>query len=146
MARSFEYKHPTTYAEIVEAETRAHARRRAELAKAEKMIRAIESDLKALCDQRVPYAVSSYSMCLVDVRDDISGRAQYAVRIAGGIFFETRDLLPRALVALGWIAERVKLSKYDSTVVFRRPKTQVRVQVDASVELGTALTKSEACT
>jgi hypothetical protein len=145
MARSFEYKHPTTYAEIVEAETRMHARRLAELAKAEKMIRAIEPDLKALCDQRVPYAVSSYSMCLVDVRDGISGRAQYAVRIAGGIFSETRDLLPRALVTRGWIVERVKLSKHDSAVVFRRPKTQVRVQVDASIELGTTL-KGEAST
>lgn len=127
-----------TYAGIVEATKQAHARRLAELKSAERLIRAVEPDLAALRAQKVPYGIDNYSMCLRDV-GDLFGRRQFALRILGGIFSESRDRLAQALLDRGYVVQKVTVNTSSSTLVLRREKTQVRVVVDATAAFGNSL-------
>jgi len=141
MKRLKPYKHPTTYYAIVEHANQAHARRIAELKQAAKYIIAIERDLDQLAAQGIFVDVGEYSMHLRDCRpsSDLSGRSQWALRIATGIFSETSDRAVRAFLALGWIVERIDSDTRYANLLLRRPKTRSRVLLDCSAKLAQSL-------
>ncbi|TKC83858.1 ACP synthase [Trinickia terrae] len=148
MKRLRPYKHPTSYNEIVTYANEAHARRLAELKRAEKHIRAIERDLALLAEKGLFVAVGEFSMRLQDCRapDQYGpyGRAKWALRLDTGIFSETSDRAVRVLLALGWIAERIDPAQRHANLLLRRPKTQSRLLLDCSTELARGLQPQEA--
>ncbi|VBG23788.1 Uncharacterised protein [Burkholderia pseudomallei] len=147
MKRMATYKHPTSYNEIVAHANAIHARRLAQLKKAEKHIRAIERDLALVAETGVYIAVDGYSMYLEDCRapDEYrySGRAKWALRVRAGIFNATADRAIRAFLALGWIVERIDIAPNCSNLLLRRPKTQSRLILDCSMGLAHSLRPQE---
>ncbi len=148
MKRMTTYKHPTSYNEIVAHANAVHARRLAQLKKAEKHIRAIERDLTLVAEGGIYIAVGEHSMRLEDCRAPseyhYSGRAKWALRIHAGIFNETADRAVRAFLALGWIVERIDIAPNRANLLLRRPKMQSRLIVDCSMELAQSLQPQEA--
>ena len=136
---AFEYRHPATYAEILQAVQRDHQRRIAELKAASRMIVAIESDLAALVEQRLHYSLSPYSMYLVDCTPANWTRRRWALRIDAGLWPESKDRFVSAFLARAWIVEEARADGRLSKVILRRPRTQIRVSLDCSVELATQL-------
>ncbi|CAJ9628813.1 ACP synthase [Burkholderia pseudomallei] len=148
MKRITTYKHPTSYNEIVAHANAVHARRLAQLKKAEKHIRAIERDLTLVAEGGIYIAVDKYSMRLEDCRAPgeyhYNGRAKWALRIHAGIFSETADRAVRAFLALGWIVERIDTTPHRASLLLRRTKTQSRLLLDCSMELAQSLQPQEA--
>lgn len=148
MKRITTYKHPTSYNEIVAHANAVHARRLAQLKKAEKHIRAIERDLALVAEAGVHIAVGEHSMRLEDCRAPgecrYTGRAKWALRIYAGIFNETADRAVRAFLALGWIVERIDIAPNRANLLLRRTKTQSRLLLDCSMELAQSLQPQEA--
>lgn len=143
MKRITSYKHPTSYNEIVAHANAVHARRLAQLKKAEKHIRAIERDLTLVAEAGIYIAVDGYSMYLEDCRapDEYHyrGRAKWALRVRAGIFSETADRAVRAFLALGWSVERIDTTSNRATLLLRRPKTQSRLLLDCTMKLAQSL-------
>ncbi|MCV9914812.1 MULTISPECIES: ACP synthase [pseudomallei group] len=148
MKRMTTYKHPTSYNEIVAHANAIHARRLAQLKKAEKHIRAIERDLTLVAEAGVHVAVDGYSMYLEDCRAPseyhYSGRAKWALRLRAGIFSETADRAALAFLALGWNVERIDIAPSRTNLLLRRPKTQSRLILECSMELAQSLQPQEA--
>ncbi|KVD73984.1 ACP synthase [Burkholderia sp. ABCPW 14] len=148
MKRHATYKHPTSYNEIVAHANAVHARRLAQLKKAEKHIRAIECDLTLVAEGGIYIALDEYSMRLEDCRSPheygLNVRAKWALRIGTGIFSETADRAVRAFLALGWIVERIDATPHRAKLLLRRPKTQSRLLLDCTVELAQSLQPHEA--
>lgn len=144
MKRHYTYKHPTTYAEIVEFEHQRHKRRLLELKRAEKMIRAVAPELTTLSSLGLHFCVGEYSMHLVDCRraDDTHGRSKWALRINAGIFNSNGDRLTQGFLSLGWIMESV--DRKWRQAVLRRPKTQMRLMLDVTDEYAKSLQPKEA--
>ncbi|RQR37832.1 ACP synthase [Burkholderia sp. Bp9142] len=136
---------PTTYAGFVEHAETCYRRRLAELKRAEKQIRAIEPDLRAL-HKKYQLAVSpaDYSLVLRAHRENYSSRAQYVLRLGTGISAEYSDRFVHAFLALGWECERVCGDTKYAPVILRKPKTQLRIELDASPALRETLKKPEA--
>lgn len=142
--RKSPFKKPSTYAEIVAFANDAHARRLAELKRAEKHIRAIQGDLTLLDEQGIYFDAGEYSMRLEDCRpaSQWNARAQYALRIGTGIS-NMGDRTIGGFMALGWIVERIRSDRMFANVVLRRPKTQLRVLLDGSEALVNSLQPQE---
>ncbi|MFM0595354.1 ACP synthase [Paraburkholderia dilworthii] len=143
-ATSFQYKHPSTHAEIVEAAKRTHAKRIAELNAASKMIIAIEPDLAALTAQGIYYSISDHSMYLVDWSTSTSGTTKKALRINCSLWGEYGDRMVSAFLARGWIVEEAKADGRMSKVLLRRPKTRVRISLECSEEFAKQLSHEPA--
>ncbi|CAN7440297.1 ACP synthase [Paraburkholderia terricola] len=140
-------RRPTAYSEIVQHACDAHARRLAELKRAEKHIRAIERDLTLLDEAKIGYDVSEYSMRLQDVSDPTAGdhRAKWALHISAGVFSSSGDRLIAGFIGLGWIVESGKTTANFGSVVLRRPKTQTRIHLHGGPEyVGSILPKGDA--
>lgn len=137
----FGYQHPATYVEIVEAARRDHDRRIAELKAASRLITAIEPDLAALAEQRIYYSIDRYSMYLVDcsTRSPTGTKRKWALRIRYGMSEEMRDRMVSAFLVRGWAVDDARTDGRLSTVVLRRPKTQIRVCLECSPELALQL-------
>lgn len=135
----FEYRHPVTYAEIVQAVQRDHQRRIVELKAAARMIVAIEPDLAALVQQRLHYSLSPYSMYLVDCTPANWTRRRWALRIDAGLWEENKDRLVSAFLARNWVVEEARADGRLSKVILRRPKTQIRLSLDCSAEFAMQL-------
>lgn len=140
-SRRRENSYPATYAAIVESANQDHARRIAALKAASRLIIAIEPDLAALVEQRIHYAVTGYSMCLIDcsVYTDTGSKAKWALRIGYGVWNETRDRMVLAFLARGWIVDATPLDPRLEMLILRRPKTQIRICLGCSPELATHL-------
>lgn len=138
-ATPFQYKHPSTYAEIVQAAKRAHAKRIAELDAASKMITAIEPDLAALTAQGIYFSISDYSMYLVDWNMSTSGTAKKALRIHCSLWGEYGDRMVSSFLARGWIVDEAKPDGRLSEVLLRRPKTRIRLSLECSEQLARQL-------
>jgi hypothetical protein len=125
------FKRPTTYREIVQLAHDHHARRLAELKRAEKHIRAIERDLTLLAESGIVFDIGGYSMHLHDISEptSINRRARWALHISGGIWSESEDKLIAGFIGLGWIVESGKVSATGGSVVLRQAKTQIRVHM-----------------
>jgi hypothetical protein len=143
-ATPFQYKHPSTYAEIVEAANRTHAKRIAELNAASKIIIAIEPDLSALTAQGIYFSISDYSMYLIDWNTSTSGTAKKALRINCGLWGEYGDRMVSAFLARNWIVGDAKPDGRLSKVLLRRPKTRVRISLECSEELAKQLSPEPA--
>ncbi|CAG4906309.1 ACP synthase [Paraburkholderia saeva] len=135
----FQYKHPSTYAEIVVAAKRAHAKRIAELNAASKMITAIEPDLAALAAQGIYYSIGDYSMYLVDWSTSTDSTAKKALRISHSLWGEYADRMVSAFLARGWVVDEAKPDGRMSKVLLRRPKTRIRISLECSEEFAKQL-------
>lgn len=125
------FKRPTTYKEIVQHAHDQHARRLAELKRAEKHIRAIERDLTLLDESGIGFDIGSYSMQLQDVSrpTSVNRRAKWALHISGGIWSGSEDKLIAGFIGIGWIVESGEVSAHGGSVVLRQAKTQIRIHV-----------------
>ncbi|KWC82743.1 hypothetical protein WL58_17890 [Burkholderia cepacia] len=138
------FKAPTTYRDFVEDVEHAYRRRLAELKRAEKLIRAIENDLRTLSEQHRLYVDhSDYTMHLVNCAE-IGARSQWGLRLRFGLFSSSSDRAVRALISLGWTFERTRTPNEVANVVLRKPKSQVRVVLDGSAALVDSLLNPEA--
>jgi hypothetical protein len=127
-----QHKQPTTYKEIVQHACDQHARRVAELKRAEKLIRAIESDLTRLNEANIGFDVGEYSMRLEDVselRASVFHRAKWALYINAGSWAASGDTLIAGFLGLGWIVESGRVAENYARVVLRKLKTQTRVTI-----------------
>ncbi len=143
-AYPFQYKHPSTYAEIVDAAKRAHAKRIAELNAASKLIIAIEPDLAALTAQGIYYSISDHSMYLVDWNEPTGGGTKKALRINCSLWAEHGDRMVAAFLARNWVVDSAKPDGRLSKVLLRRPKTRIRVSLECSEELAKQLSHEPA--
>ncbi|PTB19568.1 ACP synthase [Trinickia symbiotica] len=134
-------KQETTYEEIVATERRRHSGRLAELKRAEKLIRAIAPDLRSLSARGVCFSVGDLSMMLENCRPftEWQSRRIWALRIWSGSISQRDDQLIEGFIGLGWRLESVTNDRLYPRVVLRRPKTRLRVTLEATVEFATAL-------
>ncbi|WP_414451484.1 ACP synthase [Burkholderia sp. 22PA0099] len=137
------YRPPTTYRELVQQAHDGLAAKLAQLKRAEKHIRAIEPDLRALHEQNgLFFAAERGSFMLRDRRLTYASRAMYVLSLdSGAISRAYSDRFVHAFLDLGWTFEREGLGGNYGTVILRKPKTQIRVELDASVELRKHLTE-----
>jgi hypothetical protein len=139
------HQRPTTYRGIVQHACDQHARRIAELKRAEKQIHAIEPDLARLDEAQIGFDVGDYSMHLRDVSNPAAGeqRARWALHISAGVFSSSEDKLIAGFIGLGWIVESGRTSAGPGTIVLRKPKTQVRVHLHGRPEYVRSLLPKE---
>lgn len=136
---------PTKYADIMYVEYERHARRVAELRDAEKLIRAIEPDLRELVAKGIHYASGVTSFYRLDIRNDrYTGRAVYALVMDSGATMSLDDQLAKGFIGLGYEVERCEDSRHAPRVFLRRPKTQIRVVLRCTPEFRDGLTKEAA--
>ncbi|CAN7399822.1 ACP synthase [Paraburkholderia terricola] len=138
-AAPFQYKHPSTYAEIVETAERTHAKRISELKAASKLITAIEPDLAALTAQGIHYAIDNYSMYLVTWNSATGDASKKALLIRCGLWGGHGDRLVSAFLARDWIVDEARPDGQLSKVLLRRPKTRVRISLECSEEFAKQL-------
>ncbi|WP_257835043.1 ACP synthase [Burkholderia glumae] len=142
------WKPPTTYREMVQHAQDELQRRLRQLKKAEKQIRAIEPDLRALSEKHgLHFATSHHSFSLRDRRESYSSRAQYVLFLTDDAISDAiRDRYVHAFLDLGWQFEREGQSHrcHYGTIILRKPKTQLRVELYASTQLRESLTGREA--
>jgi hypothetical protein len=131
-AFSFRYKHPSTYAEIVDAENMAHAKRIAQLKAASKVIMAIEPDLAALNAQGIYHAIGDHSMYLVDWKTPAGTPTKKALRINRSLWPDLGDRMVAAFLARDWVVDDAKPDGRLSKVLLRRPKTRIRISLECS--------------
>ncbi|RQR81466.1 MULTISPECIES: ACP synthase [unclassified Burkholderia] len=133
MKRPDPFKPATTYAEFVAHAEYVHQRRLSDLKKAEKQIRAIESDLRTLYERhKLSINYNDHSMVLIDCATDYGMRAQWGLRIGAGISGEYSDRVVRAFLEMGWVFERARRECGYAAIVMRKPKTQLRILLDGS--------------
>jgi hypothetical protein len=128
----FQYKHPSTYAKIVEAANKAHAKRIAELKAASKVIIAIEPDLVALTAHGIYYSIGDHSMYLVDWNTAAGTPTKKALRINSSLWAEHGDRMVAAFLARNWVVDDAKPDGRLSKVLLRRPKTRIRISLECS--------------
>ena len=143
------YKPPVTYVELVEHAREDLNRRLAALKKAEKYIRAIEPDLKILRDQHgLNFSRSDYSFALikrlVGSEEPGSLRDVNVLQLSTAYFSGARDRYVPALMTMGWLFECESVSGDYGRVILRKPKTQIRIEVETSPELREKLKNPEA--
>jgi hypothetical protein len=137
------YEHPTTYEGFIAYEQDCHARRLAQLKRAEKAIRAVTPDLTLLAQRRLSVGVGRHSMYLVDCSYlfQTEGKPKSALFMDSGLFRANGDRLVDGFISLGWVVEAVGVNRYQ--VLLRRPKSQTRIVFDVTDECAKSLRPRE---
>ncbi|MDE1007541.1 MAG: ACP synthase [Paraburkholderia fungorum] len=136
-----EFKHPSTFTEIVAFANERHAERMSRLKAAETLIRAVEPDLRFLLDTGRPFVVDSDSFERAEWHHGVEPGApkKRALRIAGSVFEGSNDRVLAGFIERGWLVECVHAEKYLSKALLRRPKTKTRVILNCSLAFASQL-------